>query len=1105
MGTDPESVPGWLRQLGLEKYEQVFADNDIDIDALRLLGEADLEKLGVSLGHRKRLLQAIAAASDGTPRHAEAAPRRDAGERRHVTALFCDMVGFTEFAGRLDPEVLQRIVNLYENACEACVSRYGGTIFKHLGDGIIAFFGYPLAHEDEAERAIRAALDILAALHDMQFAEVGHIAVRVGIANGLVVMLSGDKDAVGDTMAIAARLQAVAEPDTVVVSEGVRRLAGSRFDYRDKGEPELKGVARPIHVWQVAGLRRVVSRFEAMHHLAPLTPFVGRAAEVGFVRERWGKAVAGQGQVIGIGGEAGIGKSRLARIAVDERRDDPSLWVTELQCSPFHTSSALHPVATELRRLMLADYADGDDATRWAAIQSYLRGTSLPVEDALPLFADLFSVAPPAGQSALPITPERARLLLRQFIVAVLIEQRRRGPGIVIVEDLHWADPSTLELVDLLIERVHNAPALVVLTYRPEYQRPLPSHPHVATLGLSRLRGAEAAELVRHAFAGQELGAEAMNQVVAKTDGVPLYIEEFTKAVAEAREATASTAVAQIVIPESLQDSLVGRLDLLGEVKDIAQLAAMLGREFRRDILAAIWTGGAAALTAGLARLTQAEFIYPVEDRAQQRYIFRHALIQDAAYESLLKSHRATHHRRIAETLEAQFADISAEQPELVAHHYWLGQRPERATHLWLQSGQRLLRRNAHVEAATHLRSALEAIATLPESPNRALTELDVQITLGTALVAAKGYASADVEAAWNRAQHLCSVVGNVPQQVPALFGLWMFETVRANHRAGTALSQTIVQLAEAAGSDDILIEGHLAMGISRFFLGELPEARRSFDLIIATYDAEKHASHRFQFGQDPAAIALIWLCWINWLQGDFGAADGTIARATEFARSLKHPFTLSYVLAYAGYHQQFRRDLAALDGIDAELIPLCTEEQIPVFLANGLMLAGWSQSKQGDGNGPESLRQGIEIFRATGSRCFLPYWHSLLADILSVRGEHEAAMALVAEADAEMAATAEHWAEPEILRLHGEVLARSGAAGAAVDDWYRRAIARARARGMRSWELRAAASLARSLESQRRGAEARALLSAALDDLKELAAGRDYGDALDQRQALAV
>jgi predicted ATPase/class 3 adenylate cyclase len=1104
-----ESVPAWLQRLALDRYAQVFAENDIDIDALRLLDEADLEKLGVSLGHRKRMLRAIAElnAEDGrAPGRTAAAPARvETGERRHLTVLFCDMVGFTEFASRVDPEVLQRICNRYEDACDACVTRYGGHVFKRLGDGIIAFFGYPQAHEDEAERAIRAALDILATLAKTQFPEVGRIAVRIGIASGLVVVLSADREAVGDTMAIASRLQGVAEPDTVVISERVHRLAGSRFEYQDRGEPKLKGVARPIHVWRVTGLRRVESRFEAMH-LTPLIPFVGREAETGAIRERWSEVVAGQGQVVAISGEAGIGKSRLARVICDETRDDPSVWVTELQCSPFHTQSALYPVAGQLRRVIFRDHQESDDAARWAVLESYLRDrTSLPVGEALPLFADLFAIAPPAGHPVSTLTAERARLMMRQFLVSLVVAPALAGPGILILEDLHWADPSTLDLVDFLIDRIAEARILLLLTYRPEFDRPLPRRGHVRSLALARLRSAEASELVRLAFAEQDFGTDVLHQVVAKTDGVPLYIEEFTKAVAEAREAAVSTAMSQVVIPESLHDSLIARLDLLGEAKSIAQLAAMLGREFRRDILAAVWMGGAAALAAGLARLTQAEFIFPIEGRAQQGYIFKHALIQDAAYESLLKSHRATHHRRIAEVLEAQFADIVAEQPELVAHHYALGQHPDRAAHLWLRAGHSSLRRNAHVEAAAHLRAALGAIAELPDAPAKALTELDVQIALGAALVAAKGYASSDVEAAWTRAQYLCSIVGNVPQQVPALFGLWMFKTVRADHAEAMALSETIVRLAEAAGSDDILIEGHLAMGISRFFLGELPAARRSFDLVLATYDAEKHGGHRFQFGQDPAAVALLWLCWVEWLEGDFARANAAIARAIEFARRLDHPFTLSYVLAYAGYHQQFRRDQSGLDAIVGELVKLCTEEQIPVFLTNGLMLAGWSLCEKGDETGPAALLSGLEAFRATGSRCFLPYWHSLRADVSSARGDHELAIGLAEEAHAGMEATGERWTEPEIHRLRGRVLERSGAADAVVEACYRRAVEAARARGMRAWELRAATSLARSLASRGCGLDARTVLAAALDDLKELSGERDYRDALGQQQSLAV
>ena len=563
--------------------------------------------------------------------------------------------------------------------------------------------------------------------------------------------------------------------------------------------------------------------------------------------------------------------------------------------------------------------------------------------------------------------------------------------------------------------------------------------------------------------------------------------------------------MSQVVIPESLHDSLIARLDLLGEAKTIAQLAAMLGREFRRDVLGAIWMGSAASLASGLARLTLAEFIYPIGDQTPQRYTFKHALIQDAAYKSLLRSHRETHHRRIAEVLEEQFTEVVAEQPEVVAHHYALGKHPERAARLWLQAGQSSLRRNAHVEAAAHLRSALGATAELADTPATALAELDAQITLGTALVAASGYASPDVEAAWTRAQHLCSIVGSVPQQVPALFGLWMFETVRANHPAGIALSQTLVQLAEAAQSDDILIEALLAMGISRFFLGQFREARSSFDHLLATYDVDKHGGHRFQFGQDPASIALIWLCWIYWLQGDFAQADAAIARAIEFARSLKHPFTLSYVLAYAGYHQQYCRNPAGVDSITDELIRLCTEEQIPVFLANGLMLAGWSLCEKGNPTGPAALLNALQMFRSTGSRCFLPYWNSRLADALSARGDDSSAINLIEDAHAAMAATSERWAEPELHRLRGQVLERSGATVALSETCYRRAIATARERGMRAWELRAATSLAGSLSSQGRSREARTVLSAALADLKELSEGRDYQDALGQLQALSV
>jgi class 3 adenylate cyclase len=1061
------SVLAWLQQLGLEKYAQTFADNDVDMAALRLLEETDLETLGVSLGHRKRLMRAIAEldAPPGVPAAARTlraevgAAAGESGARRPLTVLFCDMVGFTEIARRIDPEALQRIIDVYEQACTDCVTHYEGHVFQRLGDGIVAFFGHPVAHEDEAERAIRAALDIIARLATLELPDLPHIAVRIGIASGLVVVQPDDRSAAGDTMVIASRLQGIAEPDTIVVSSRVHRLLQMRFDCVDRGEHLLKGIAQPIHVWRVTGVRRLPSRFQAAH-VAPLTPFVGREADVATLREHWRHVLAGRGRVLAIGGEAGIGKSRLARKVLDELHDDATAWVTELQCSPFHTQSALYPVAEQLRLRIFGDAPQPDDAMRWAALGDFLRSTSLPLDAAVPVFAQLLSVTPPSTEPMLGMTPERVRLMTREFLAQLMIDQTRAGPGVIIVEDLHWADPSTLDLIDHFIERIREARILLLLTHRPTFDHALPAHDHVRSLSLGRLRGADASCLAHAMFAGNDVGPDVLRHVVEKTDGVPLYIEEFAKAVVDSRQAAISSALAKVMIPESLHDSLLARLDLLGDAKTVAQLAAMLGREFRRDVLEAVWTGSAGDLAAGLARLIEAEFIYPVGADLGQRYLFKHALIQDAAYEALLRSHRATYHRRIAQVLEERFPALVEDQPEIVARHYALGGHPERAAHFWLRSGQRSLTRNAHVEAAAHLRSALAAVAELPESAAKALAELDVQIALGTALVAARGYASPDVETAWRRAQQLCAVVGNAPQLVPALFGLWMFETVRANHPAGLALSETIVQMAQAVQSEDLLIEAHLGMAISRFFLGDLAPACSSFDIVLSTYDPARHGGHRFQFGQDPASIAHIYLAWIHWLQGDSARADVVMAQATDFTRGLEHPFTLSFVLTFDGWLRQYTGEGKRARELTDEVIHLCTEEQIPVFLAHGLVLAGWSSCAEGAPDGPAELDQALSVFKSTGSRCFLPYWHSFQADALSARGAHDEALALLAGAQAAMEASQERWAEPEMHRLHGQVLARSRADPRDVRAAYERAGDTARARGMRAWEARATRSL---------------------------------------------
>ena len=958
-----------------------------------------------------------------------AVPRGDASERRQLTVMFCDLADSTALSERLDPEDTQEVMRRYRETATRVIAEFDGFIARYMGDGILAYFGYPRAHENSAERAILAGLKVVNSVLALEPMPGLTLRVRVGIATGLVVVgdiiglgWASERNVVGDAPNLAARLQSLAPPNSVIIAPATHRLASGQFDFEDLGEQVLKGITQPVRTWRVIGVRHVDSRFQAAR-VAPLTPLVGRGAECNLMRDRWRKVVSGQGQVIGIGGEAGIGKSRLARVIIDETRDHSAVWLFELQCSPFHTQSSLYPVADHLRQRIFGDERHPDDTARWVAIETYLRTTSLNVDEALPLFANLLSVPAPADRPPATLTPERARLLTQHFLVSLLIDLAQTGPGIFILEDLHWADPSTLDLVDFFIERMRDARILVLLTHRREFDHPLPPQAHVTGIALSRLRGADASELVRLAFREEDFEPDVLRKVIEKTDGVPLYIEEFTRAVVESRMAAISAAASTVVIPATLHDSLLARLDLLGEAKGVAQLASMLGREFGRDVLTAVWTGGTETLAHGIARLVQAEFIYPASDGTRERYLFKHALIQDAAYESLLRSSRVAHHRRIAEVLESQFAGVVAEEPEVVAHHYAAGKVPERAAQFWLDAGQKSLRRNAHVEAVAHLRSALGAQSELPDGPPRALAELDVQITLGTALVAAKGYASADVEAAWMRAQQLCAIVGDVPQQFPALFGLWMYECVRANHRAALELSANIVRRAEAVQSDDLLIEAHLASGISNFFLGETGQAKSHFERVGAMYDPKRHGGHRFQFGQDPASIALNYLSWIHWLHGEGLHALDTSGTALSFARSLEHPFTLSFALAFAGWHRQYWRDLSAADAISSEVIRLCADEDIPVFLAQGHVLSAWSQCARGDAAGPDSMQSALDEFRATGSRCFLPYWDADHADALSARGDHEQGRARLDNAFAAMDATHERWAEPELHRIRGVML----------------------------------------------------------------------------------
>ncbi len=1054
----------------------------------------------------------LALAVDPTP-VPEARAEREASvaERRQLTVMFSDLVGSTELSTTLDPEDLRDIIRAYQDTCGKVIAEYDGYIARYMGDGIMVYFGYPQAHEDDAERAVHAGLDIVEAVSALSPLPDVTLQVRVGIATGRVVVgdvigegASSEKVVVGETPNLAARLQGLAQPDTVVIAPATRYLLGTQFEYEDLGEHTLKGLAQPLRIWRVLARRAVQSRFEAVR-AAGMIPLVDRVEEVGLLQSRWDSVLNGSGQIVLVGGEAGIGKSRLARVLVDVVHEDASAWAMEFQCSPYHTQSALYPVIEFLQQQIYTGSRPKDDAAKWAGLEAFLDNTHLDIEQALPLFANLLTIPFPAGQPPLTLTSERQRHVTQQYLLSLITELTQTKPVVLLLEDLHWADPSTLELVDFFVEQVPRERILALFTHRPEFTPPWSSRRQVTSILVDRLQGDDAIELVRQASGTQELAPEMIKTVVEKTDGVPLYLEEFTKTVVESHAAADASGgkASDIVIPSSLHDSLLARLDRLGKAKGIAQLAAMLGREFSAEVLQAVWTEDQETLRIGLQRLVEAEFIYPRGEPPHERYLIKHALIQDAAYESLLKSSRVRKHQHIAGVMEARFPDIVSAQPELLAQHYAAGKVPEKAVQFWLTAGQQTLRRNAHVEAIAHLHSGLAAVDKLPATPERALTEINLQIALVPALLAAKGYGAPDVELACTRALQMCDTVGDVPQKFFALFGLWTFHVVRANHATSLEHASRFFALAEAAKNDDLLLEGYLIVGIAHFFLGDFAKALSNFEQCIKRYERERHGGHAFQFGQDPAVIALNYLSWIYWLLGDPKEALRRSDEAVSLARDLNHPFSLSFALSFAGWHRLYCRDRTAADEIIRETVQLCTDQQIQVFLAHGRVLAAWSKCEAGNlDEGIVEMQAALDYFRATGSRCFLPYWDAFFAMAHAAAGNTSKADEVLAKAIEEMEEFGERWSEPELHRYRGMLLHQQGAASDEVERCHRQALEVAQRQGTKAWALRAATSLAEYLSEQGKRAEARAVLQEVLSGFPPNVDGKDFDDA---RRLLAV
>jgi len=1115
-----DSVPAWLQDLGLERYTAVFAENDVDAEALRLLSENDLEKLGVSLGHRKRLLKAIAelnglvapvpqpavAPTGSRESDTDAAPAvvtTEAGERRQLTVLFCDMVGFTELANRVDPEILQKIIRAYEDACAVCITRYEGYVFQRLGDGIVAFFGYPLAHEGEAERAIRAGLEIIDALSNLDVPDAGHLAVRIGIATGLVVVSSAEKGAVGETMNIASRLQGIAPVGSIVVSERVQRLAGGSFDYEDLGEQTLKGIARPTHAYCILGVSQAASRFEAAHGEAGLTPLVGREQEIGLLLERWALAQDGEGQVVLLSGEPGIGKSRILS-ALRERLEATGAQTLRFQCSPYYVNSAFWPSIDNFERALKFGRHESPES-KLDKLEALVVGHyGRPLGD-VRFIASILSIPCEERYGAISMTPQKHKDETLRTLVDLTEAAARKQPSVMLFEDLHWADPTMLEVLELLIDRVRSIPLLIVLTHRPEFQSRWGAHGHVTGLNLSKLTRAQSSAMVSKLAGSKALPAELLGQILAKTDGVPLFVEELTKAILESGELKDAGdryeyvgSAHTVTIPATLRDSLMARLDRFMLVKEIAQIGAAIGREFSYELFEAVAPRTKSELDSALQQLTDSGLAFRRGTPPDAVYTFKHALVQDAAYDSLLKSRRQELHGKIARVIEERFPNIKETEPEVLAQHFSRAGLSEQAIGYWLKSGERAIQRSAYTEAIENLRNGLELLETLPDTPERARSEERLRRVLGPALLVSRGYAAPEVEATFMRSRELCEQFGDVSELFLALRGLWAVHLVRASDlRRAREMGQELIDMAGMVGSAGYKLEAHRCYGMSMLYLGDFTAARTQFEQGLALYDPEQHRDHVFRYGNDPAMVCLSYGAHALWMLGYADQALTQSHRGLALARSLAHPFSEVQALAHLAMTHLKRREPHLVGQYADEAIAGADEHGFPFWSATCEVLRGWALTDQGQHEeGLAHIRHGIDAYRATGGGVLLTWFTAQLGEACGKAGKVAEGLGHLDEALALVETSHERYVEAELQRLKGVLQLVAGGTQAAAEQCFQQSLDISRSQRGNSWELRTATDLARLWGKQGRVSEARELLRPIYDWFTEGFNTRDLKEA---------
>jgi class 3 adenylate cyclase len=1082
------AIAEWLRGLGLEQYAPAFRDNDIDEAVLRRLTAEDLRELGVaSIGHRRRLLDAIAALGAAQPPAAAPptpAPGTEA-ERRQLSVMFCDLVGSTPLAARFDPEDLREVLGAYHRCVATTVAGFGGFVAKYMGDGVLVYFGYPEAHEDDAERAARAGLALVDAVGRLDLPE--RLQVRLGVASGLVVVgdLIGEGSAqergvVGETPNLAARLQALAVPGTLVVADNTRGQIGGLFDVEDLGPQPLAGFAEPQRAWRVLGESGEVSRFEALRSDA--TPLVGRDEELELLLRRWQQTRAGEGRVALLSGEPGIGKSRLTAALSQQIADQPHTRLRYF-CSPHHQDSALYPFIIQLERA--AGFTRDDTAEQKLGKLKALLAPGAENSEEIALLAELLSL--PSAASDLTLSPQRKREKLFEALLRQLDVVARKRPVLMVFEDAHWIDPTSRELMDLTLDRIRHMPVLLVITFRPEFQHAWGGQAHVTMLALNRLGGRDGVALVQNLAGNAALDAEIIAEIVERTDGVPLFVEELTKAVLESAErdnrvaaVLAASPLPSLAIPATLHASLIARLDRLGTApKEVAQIGAVLGREFTYDLIQQVAQRPRPDLDAALDRLAEAGLLFCRGVAPQSSYLFKHALVQDAAYATLLRGRRQELHGRVAAALEQHFADLVERQPELLARHLTAAGAVQQALVQWLTAGRRAAGRSAHLEAIAYVGQALASLGSLPDTAQRDDQEIELHLARAASLLATQGMASDAAAQAYARAKDLAEKRSDSSRLIAALWGLWIGNQTRNAFDEARSLSNKLLVLTEQRGDDGLRLQAHHAAWTTCLFRGEHAPSQHHCYAGRRIYEPERHRSHALVFGgHDPGVCAHYIAGWTEWMLGYPDKAQASISAALDLAKKLGHPFSLVLAFIIVAVIEQFRRDPESAQRHIADAEALAAEQRLALFFDARVLRGGVLVAQNMARNAVAQIEEGLAARQRPGAnRLARPYGLGLLSEARAQLGDHDGALAAAAEGLAAAAESGERWWEAELHRLKGiHLVSRRGLAEAQLS--FEQALRVARAQQAKSLELRAATSLARLWGEQGRRAEAQELLA---------------------------